>query len=770
MNGFRVLMYEFVSERSFGNIPTATFSAEGISVLAPLCPRKRGRGILFRLVVQCLLPVLIASTVLDAFHSPALFAQSATDQKTVLAETSLALVPQDAAFYAASLNMRSAWDEFLKGNFVTRLRNVPFAQKLEAEFYEQWAAPQGPLLQVKSQLQNQNVRDLIELVSDMNSQESFIYGGHDWCEFIDGMMAFYNDVYAASVDGPDSVREFFMDLDPIYVDAISIPTTVVGFRLSDDKIARTQLDALEGLLRLGGGQVPELQPVLKKLTRKDYADGQMLSFEFTADLIPVGAIEDEEGREIAEKLISTFKGRKLTISLGVRAHVLVLAIGENQSILDSLGDGPSLLDHERLELIVEETPANLRSVSYLSKEWRQSQWDANYGSYFQRLFSQFAGAIQSVENDDIDVEEWQDSILDDSEYLDERIAEFAPEFDAVVSWSFASEVGREGYAYDWTENVLLENASPLSVLRHAGSSPLFLMAVKQQVMPAVGELIEAILDRAPDHIQNFIVLAEQDDEQQKVALRLLDQGWPLLEDAYQIIRESILPSLDDRESLVSLAAKWTTTQLTDEMPAASQPLPLPEFAGVIKLRDRDQFLSGCKEMYDLFDQLTDLVRDVSPDAIPVNYKVPRPQMDELEGATRFYYSEFRLPISGFEPQVIVSNDVVIYGYSDRQVRDLLEAKPLTSRPAWLTPDMSVASVGFVDFAGIVAAIRPWLNYGLEISIGDLDAPLAEDRGPVPSGNDVLQMWDCLTALGKAATTTVIDDEGVTIVRWVWVGE
>jgi hypothetical protein len=94
----------------------------------------------------------------------------------------------------------------------------------------------------------------------------------------------------------------------------------------------------------------------------------------------------------------------------------------------------------------------------------------------------------------------------------------------MLSWSFASDVGREGYAYDWSENVLLENAQPMSVLRHAGTNPLLLLAAKQQAMPVLAEMIEAVLDRAPEHLRNFIMIAEQDEEEKEVALSVLENG------------------------------------------------------------------------------------------------------------------------------------------------------------------------------------------------------------------------------------------------------
>jgi hypothetical protein len=711
----------------------------------------------------------VACVTLLASAQPIALRAQAPTAETELSKTSLALAPQDAAFYAASLNMRAAWEGFLKSNFVTRLRNVPFAQKLETEFYEQWAMPQGALQQFKSQMQNQNVRDLIDLAIDMGSHEAFIYGGNDWCEFIDGLMALYSDLYDASIDGPEAVREFIQEIDHEYADAISIPTTIAGWRLSDDKIARTQLDALEGILRLAGNQVPEFQPLLKQLIRKDFADGQMLSFVLSADLIPLDAIEGDE-RELFENLVKAFEGRKLTIALAVKDNVLLLAIGEGKGLIDSIGKGPALLDHPRMEVLRNEPPKNFRTVSYASEDWRASQWNANFGSYFTRMFSQFAGAIEGVENEKVDVDNWQALIAEDAALLDETLAEFSPKFDAVISWSFASPIGREGFTYDWSENLLRENATPMSILRHAGTSPLFLSADKWQKLPVLNDLIEIILERAPDHIQNFILLAEQDEEQQETALELLEKGWTILDDAYRILRDSILPAIDDREILFSLAANWTTNQLSEQLPVASQPLPLPEFAGAITLRNRDEFLAGCSEMFDIFDQITELVRQVSPDAVPADYKVPRPQQQQLAGATKFFYPEIRLPITGFAPQIVVSKNVVVVGYSERQVQDLLERKPLTSRPAWLTADMPVASMRFADLAGMVAAIRPWLSYAMEISLGDLDSPIAEDNGPVPTGNDILQMWDCLSAFGKTASTTVIDEAGATVVRWVWVGE
>jgi hypothetical protein len=325
--------------------------------------------------------------------------------------------------------------------------------------------------------------------------------------------------------------------------------------------------------------------------------------------------------------------------------------------------------------------------------------------------------------------------------------------------------------YDWSENVFLENAQPMSIVRHAGTKPLLMMAVKQRAQPLLGQLMTELLDRAPEHVRQFIALAEQEEEQREQSLEILEKAWPLVEESYSIFVNEILPSLDEFEGLLSVAAQWSTPELTLDLPPPAKPLPLPEISVAVKLRNRDQFLTGCKEIYGVFDKVVDLVREVQPDSLPAGYSVPRPQQEELAGATRFYYEGFpQGAFEGFEPQVIVSNDTVVLGYSSRHVLDVIQVRPLATRPAWFAPEMPVASMSLINIAGMVDAVSPWLEFGFQILVGDLDTPVMMNEGPVPTGGEIVQIWDCLTSLGKVAATTVIDNEGVTISRWVWVGQ
>lgn len=712
---------------------------------------------------------LFALWAVLATSNASLVKAQAVAESAALKETALGLAPRDVAFFSTNLNLRKAWDGFLDGNFVTRLRDVPFIQRLEGELLAQWENPEGQMQLLKDNLKNPNVKNLLELIADMNSQEIFYYGENDWNESIGGLMGLYEDLNARSSD-PTEMRDFLAELDAEYLKGVKVPTTVVGFRLSDEEIARTLLDALQGALQLGLQQVPEFAPFAKQVVRKDFKNGQSLSFTLSPELIPLEKL-DPSVKETLGGLVEGLAGRKLVVSLGLRAKTFLMSISEDLSPISTFGEGEALVNHERMKVLAENMPSDLRSVSYASKEWRASQWEASYGSYFRDIANQFASAVSSEESEAIDIEQWQTEIMEDAADLDKRIGEVEIEFDSALSWSFASEVGWEGMSYDWSKNMFLENAEPMSITKHAGNKPLFMFAMKQKSQPLVGDLMKELIERAPEHIRRFLALAEQDEEERDQALEILDKAWPLVGDFYSIITSEVLPALDDYEGLFTMSAQWTTPEISIDLPVPEQPLPLPELSAAIKLRNRDQFLSGCKELYGIFDKVVELVREVQPDSIPEGYLVPRPQQEELAGAIRFYYEDASQSwFEGFEPQVIVSNDTVVIGYSTRHVLELNQEKPLTTRPAWYSSEMPVASISMADLSGMVQAVSPWLGFGFQLALGDLDTPVAIMEGPIPTGGEIIQIWECLASLGKVATTTVIEDDGATVTRWVWVGE
>jgi hypothetical protein len=224
---------------------------------------------------------------------------------------------------------------------------------------------------------------------------------------------------------------------------------------------------------------------------------------------------------------------------------------------------------------------------------------------------------------------------------------------------------------------------------------------------------------------------------------------------------------------LQVTAIATANQLSEDAPPPPEPLPLPEVALVLKLKSKDQFLSGCDHFVSGINKMLDFIRQQNPGAIPPSVQVPPPDEESLPGGTRYSYpSGAPAPFEQFELQMAINDQVAILGYSTRQVRDMYTKRPLAARPAWYSEKEPTAGVGFVDLAGIIKAIKPWIHYGLTVTGKELSEPLGPAGGeaPVPTGADILQIWDTFKRAGKLAGTTVIDKDGVTVSHVIWVGE
>src|SRR3954447_22126465 len=92
-------------------------------------------------------------------------------------DTSLALVPADAAFYTASLRLGEQLDAFLKSNAYAKLKSLPAARLAADHIREAAGKPDNPLGQVMQLLKDPANKELADLLRDLPRQEVFVYGG-----------------------------------------------------------------------------------------------------------------------------------------------------------------------------------------------------------------------------------------------------------------------------------------------------------------------------------------------------------------------------------------------------------------------------------------------------------------------------------------------------------------------------------------------------------------------------------------------------------------
>lgn len=97
------------------------------------------------------------------------------------------------------------------------------------------------------------------------------------------------------------------------------------------------------------------------------------------------------------------------------------------------------------------------------------------------------------------------------------------------------------------------------------------------------------------------------------------------------MRTKILPSLADGQMAFVIDGKSSTKRLHQSLPSAVEPLPLVEPAIVLGLADPKLFREGMSDLFELADEVVDAVREMNPDALPAEYRVPEPVKNKVEG-------------------------------------------------------------------------------------------------------------------------------------------
>ncbi len=710
-------------------------------------------------------------------HAQATKTAPAAGAKIKLESTGLSLAPADAAFFSASINLRKGFEKSVEGGFIAEVRQVPYVQQLEAFLIDQWKKDRPETRQAKNFLSSPIVRDILLLLSDMSSQECFVFGDKSWCDFANGFAEFQYDMAGLDTDDSDAVREYILEIQKEDIDALPVPTTVFGFQLTEDGNARTQLDALEGVLQLALGQIEQLKPIAKGLKRKDLANGQILSMTFQADDIPWEALPapNDEAQEILDHFAELLEGRKFVLSMGVISNRLLICISDSADTLLKLGKDGNLLGSKAMKQLASNLPEDLRGISFTSGEMRSAGMNINFGNYFERLALAMTAAINKEADASEKLADWQDKLLEDCQWLDEQLEEILPDFGDMLSYTFISPEGTETFAYDWTESTTLQNATPMAVTRHGGTSPLVLLASRQKWIKQVGEMMDAVLEELPEHVD---LLADsgiiENDDDLETFKRIAGKVLPIIDDMYSSARDKVIGGMDGNESLVSITALTTVRSLGENAPPPPEPLPLAEVGTVVKIKNKDLFLAGCDDIIQGINALIDIAREEGPGQVPPSAKVPPAKEESLAGGGTRYSFPMGLPApwDQFELQMAINNEVAVLGYSTRQVRDLYQDRALAARPAWYAPNQPNCGIGFVDIAGIFRSLKPWVHYGLVSGTGDINSPLFPPAGeaPVMTGADVLQIWSCFDKLGKCAGTTHVDKNNVTITHWIWVGE
>jgi len=749
----------------------------------------------------------------------------------------VAMIPPDAAFVSSTLRLREQWQRFASSNAYAALRRLPAVARALDAVEEQKLQPGSPLSMLATFLELPENTQALELLDDMVATDTFVYGEPSCVTVLQLFKKIQQAQNAAGIlrlaaggsslggmgvdledaeemekdeneddddeDGPRArrkkdagaarrgaihpVRFQATDVDePLSADDVTtrlvvktladntelivVPDIVWGFKTTKADAGTSQLKRIEVLAKLFTQANPALADSLE---RRKVAGGEFVTFTVKpeADLIrTVAEVEDQQ--EEIEKILARVEKLRLVIALGLIGDRVILSIGDSIDHLEKLvvpaAGGKGLLATKPFAPLEAHKNKPLTAISYLSQPMQQVLAPSADD------LEQLAGLSDSV----ADLADLPDGAAEEARRMLGRIAEGyrrrLPVPGPWMAFSFIAEQGYEGYAWDWSKNRPFDGGKRLDLLEHVGGAPLAALAFRVKDDPAQFEDFASWADMGWTFFQKYLLPKAAENDQE--AFEEIDEHVaPVARKMVGILRTKILPALAGGQMAFVIDGKTTTKQPHKTLPAAAEPLPLLEPAIVLGLSDPKLFREGLSDLFELSDEFVDAVREVNPDAVPAEYRVPEPVKSKVEGGTLW---SFALPGSGLDekvqPSIGVGDDAAVLSLVPRQVGRLLTDTRLETGKRLTTFEEPLEAAAALDVAGFVDSLQPWLvyltRYGC-VAQRDGSVDPGEELGPDdenPQAKDALEqgkvVLEALKSLRVAVAETAVQD-GAAVTHW-----
>lgn len=521
--------------------------------------------------------------------------------------------------------------------------------------------------------------------------------------------------------------------------------------------------------------ITQANPALAdSLERRKVAGGEVVTFTLQpgSELIREAIPGIEDHADELSKVFDKVEKLKLVIGLGVIGDRVILTIGDAVDHLEKLvvaGSGQtSLVTTKPFEPLRAMKDKPITGISYLSEP-------------MQKALAPSADDIEQLANlsDTIaDLADLPDGAAEEARRSLGKVADGyrrrLPKPGPWLAFSFLTEMGYEGYVWDWSKNLPFDGSKRLSLLEHAGGAPLAAAAFRVKNDPAQFEDFASWADMGWSFFKNYLMPKAEADDREK--LEEVDEHLaPLAAKFVGIVRTKILPSLADGQIAFVIDGKSSTRRLHQALPAAAEPLPLVEPAIVLGLSDPKLFREGMSDLFELSDEVVDAVREMSPDAVPAEYRVPEPVKSKSDSGTLWSYS---LSNSGFDdkvqPSIGVGQNAAVLSLVPKQAGRLLLKTKLETGSQLSKFEEPLVGGTALDVAGLVDAIQPWVvyltRYGCVqqrdgvVDPGSELGPDAEDEQAKDALAQAKVVFEAIKSLRVAVAETAIQSDAM-VTHW-----
>ena len=631
-------------------------------------------------------------------------------------ETSLRFVPASASLYSANLRNRETFLRFVNSRAFAKLKSLPLVQMGVAQLQARWET-NDDLAGLREFLEQPENKQLVSLLLDGMSHEVFVYGDARHGKWLGTLAQFSNRMNVARMqaaqrgDDPDeavggAIVEI-LEKDP---ELLRVPGTVIGFRLSETQPAVVQLARLEALLT----QVIEAKrPELKdRLSRQTVGDSSFLSIKLDGTLVPWEEILDKADLDddVREKLTAQLRKVTFNVSLGVYQNYLLLALGEDDSQLRSIGQGSLMADHPKLAPLTKYFDRNVTSIGYVSEEFIQQVTAVN--ERFDQMLEMVRSGLPMVPlGEDI-----KEDLLKDAELFVSQVKALQPRQGAMAGVTYETDGAYETVAYDWSENRSLDGSQPLTILDHLDGDPIGFYASRRKADPAEQEFVHTWAVKLGQYFDR-IAVPFMDESQQELYQEVKKQMLPLLARLDAANKQKFTPALADGQSALVLNAPLTKNQWHMAMPSADEAVPLPEISCVWSVSDANLVRQGAQEYFDVLQAAITAMSEIMPDQVPP-LQLPGPQSETTAAGTVYSYPI--PPMAGLDadiaPNAGLSESTMVMSLVPQATARLLQSKPTeVTGPLTRVREQPLASVWQFKMERFVKMIRPWVAYGFQVA-------------------------------------------------------
>jgi hypothetical protein len=711
-----------------------------------------------------------------------------------IADTGVAVVPQDAAFLSATLRAREQYDRLVGSRAFAAVRELPAVRRLLDQIEQQQNQPGNPLAMVGMFMQLPENQQALELLADMIASDTFVYGEPTCVTFMELISKLQQAQNAANVlgmvrKGGSSLRVDLLpgqdgiDLDDAIpadafagrlalkaladnIDLLVMPDLVWGFKTEKREAAQTQLKRLEVLLALLTQGNPDLADAVES---KTIGKGEFVTFTYRPD--PELLRQSIAGLEGLEQERDTVLARvaelRVVVALGTVGDRVILSLGGGDKHLAKLAADDGLLATKPFQPLTKMGTRPVTAVSYLSESFARSlapsAEDLEELSRLTDVLAESAGLSKEA------AAEARTLIGKVSEGYAKRLPVPGP----WMAFSFFGEQGYEGYVHDWNGNLPYDGSQRLDLLGHMGGTPLAALALRVRPDAAQFEDLVSWAALGWKFLEQHLLPSADEDVQENFG-KFNRHIAPLGTELVDILRQKFLPALADGQFGLVLDAKSTTKRLHEDLPATADPLPVLEPAFLLGIDDKQLFREGLSDLFALGDKLVAAVREMDADAVPEGYQIPAPEKQDVSGGSvwSFAIPDARLD-QQIQPSIAVGDDVAAFALVKGQAGRLLQADKLATGKNLSALDGNLAGAAAVDWVGFVDAIEPWVVYlvryasAQQQSAVDRDTTLDADV-ETPQVKDALKqvgvILDIFRCLKSAVAETTAGD-GMTVTHW-----